>query len=95
MGDPVSWLVIEAGWEVVDANADRVGEVKEVVGDPGADIFSGLAVSPGLLRQTLHVPSESVGLIEQGRVHLTISSGDFDRLDEHQDSPPSEQFLAP
>lgn len=95
MGDPVSWLLIEKGWIVVEAEGDKVGDVKEVVGDTGADIFSGLAVSPGLLRPPLFVPAERVGLIEDGRVHLTISTDEFERLDEHQEPPPSEQFLAP
>jgi hypothetical protein len=33
VSDPVSWLVIEPGWEVVDANGEHLGRVEEVVGD--------------------------------------------------------------
>jgi hypothetical protein len=93
MSDPVSWLVIEPGWEVVDSAGDAVGKVHETVGDTGDDIFNGLAVSPGLLKPTRYVPAEIVGTIEEGRVHLTISSREFDRLDDHDEPPPSEQFL--
>ena len=34
MADPVSWLLIEPGWEVVDANGERIGKVDEVLGEP-------------------------------------------------------------
>ena len=94
MPDPVSWFVIERGWEVVDAQGNRVGDVREIVGDSGKDIFNGLAVGTGLLKRPRYVPSERVGLIEEGRVHLTILNDAFDRLEEHEDVPPSEQFRA-
>jgi hypothetical protein len=94
MGDPVSWLVIEPGWEVVGSDGEQVAKVDEVVGDTGKDIFNGLAVSPGLLKSARYVPSELVGTIEEGRVHLTIPSDRFDELDEHEEPPPSEQFRA-
>lgn len=92
--DPVSWLVIEPGWEVVDAAGESVGKVHEIVGDSGDDIFNGLAVSPGLLRPARYVPAEVVGTIEDGRVHLTISRQEVERLDDHEEPPPSERFLA-
>lgn len=48
--DPVSWLLVEPGWDVVGSDGKELGTVHEVLGDTGADIFDGLAVSPGLLR---------------------------------------------
>ena len=39
--DPVSWMVIEHGWSVVDAEGDEVGRIDEVLGDEDADIFNG------------------------------------------------------
>ncbi len=71
MSDPVSWLVIEPGWEVVGADGDSVGKVHEVVGDLEADIFDGLQVSAGVLGETRYVPAEKVGEITEGRVQLT------------------------
>ena len=72
MSDPVSWLVIEPGWEVVGADGASVGKVHEVLGDPGADIFDGLQVmSAGVLGETKYVPAEEVGEITEGRVQLT------------------------
>jgi hypothetical protein len=94
MSDPVSWLVIEPGWEVLGADGGQVGKVRETVGDTGKDIFNGLAVSPGLLKAARYVPAEVVGTIEEGRVHLTISPAQFEELGEHDEPPPSEQFRA-
>lgn len=73
MPDPVSWFVIEHGWEVVDAAGKRIGSVHEVVGDTSNDIFSGLSVSPGAFKHDVFVPAESVASIEEGRVRLSIS----------------------
>ena len=92
MADRVSWLLIEHGWEVVAADGERVGDVREIIGDTGKDIFNGLAVATGLLKRPRYVPAEAVGAIEEGRVHLTIGRHAFDGLDEHEDVPPSEQF---
>ena len=92
MADPVSWLLIERGWEVVGSDGRAVGEVDEIVGDTGKDIFNGLAVTTGLLRHAKYVPSEKVGTIEEGRVHLTIGADAFKQLDTHDEPPPSEQF---
>lgn len=71
MSDPVSWLLIEPGWEVVGADGASVGKVHEVLGDPEADIFDGLQVSAGVLSETRYVPAEEVGEITEGRVQLT------------------------
>ena len=70
MSDPVSWLVIEPGWDVVDANGEPVGKVEEVVGDRENDIFSGLRVAKSLLGKAELVPAENVGEITEGRVQL-------------------------
>ena len=95
MPDPVSWLVIEPGWEVIAADGDRVGDVREVAGDSGNDIFNGLVVSTGLLRTARYVPSEVVETIYEGRIELSIDHSAFDRLEDHEEPPPSEQFRAP
>ena len=42
--DPVSWLLVERGWPVLDANGDEVGRVDEVLGDEQSGIFHGLIV---------------------------------------------------
>ena len=85
MADPVSWMVIEEGWEVVAADGSEVGRVDEVVGDLDADIFTGLKVLTGVLGRLKYVPSESVGRIEDGRVALTLSRDDAHKLRDWKD----------
>ena len=92
--DPVSWLVIEPGWEVVAADGTELGSVHEVIGDTGKDIFNGLAVSPGLLRSSKYVPAERVANIVEGRVELDVSADEFERLDEHGEQPTSAELRA-
>ena len=82
MADPVSWKVVERGWDVVDSGGTRVGAIDDVLGDPEADIFDGLAVTEGLLKPTRYVPSEQVGEIVEGAVHLTIDADAFSDLSE-------------
>lgn len=83
---PVSWLLIEPGWDVVDSEGSGVGQVEEVVGD--RDIFSGLAVSSGLLGKPRWVPAELVAEITEGRVRLTVSGDAVDQLGEHEPGAP-------
>ncbi len=84
MSDPVSWLMIEHGWKVVDAGGEHVGRIEEVVGDTANDIFNGLAVSTGLLGKPRYVPAEQVGEITDGQVQLKLSGEHIERLDEHE-----------
>ena len=74
--DPVSWMVIEQGWSVVDSEGDDVGRIDEVLGDEDADIFNGLNVLTGALGKKTYVPAEAVGEIVEGRVQLTLTKDD-------------------
>jgi uncharacterized protein YrrD len=95
MADPVSWFLIEPGWNVVTSDGKEVAEVREVVGDTGADIFDGLVVVKGLLRRPKYVPAEDVKTIYEGRIELGLTAEQFDKLGEYDEPPPSERFLAP
>jgi hypothetical protein len=88
MADPVAWTVVERGWAVVASDGSEVGKVDEVLGDPEADIFDGFSVGAGaVLARPRYVPSESVGAIEEGTVHLTIDADGYGRLTPYE--PPS------
>jgi rRNA processing protein Gar1 len=63
--DPVSWLLVEPGWTVVDAEGSKVGKVDEVLGDEQTDIFHGLVVDG---REIL---AENVAEIREGEIRLT------------------------
>jgi hypothetical protein len=92
MSEPVSWLLIERGWKVEAADGSEIGSVEETVGDSGLDIFNGLTVATGLLRKARYVPSELVAEIREGQVQLSIDSDEVERLDEHEEPPPSQQI---
>jgi hypothetical protein len=80
VADPVAWTVVERGWEVVDANGEKLGHVDEVRGDPNADIFDGIVVTEGLLKHNRYVPSEQVGPIVEGEVQLALDKHEFAQL---------------
>jgi uncharacterized protein YrrD len=92
LSDPVSWLLIEKGWDVVGSDGKELGKVHEVAGDMSKDIFNGLAVSPGLLRKPRYLPAERVHTITEGRITVDLDAEAFDRLDEHGDVPPSAEI---
>ena len=76
MPDPVSWMMIEQGWSVVDSEGDDVGRIDEVLGDEEADIFNGLNILKGAVGTKTYVPAEVVGEIVEGRVQLTLTKDD-------------------
>ena len=85
MPDPVAWLIIEPGWEVVASDGEKVGVVDELLGDKNADIFDGLAVDPGLLKTAKYVAAERVGQIVEGSLTLDLTKAEFDELDDYED----------
>jgi hypothetical protein len=82
VSEPVSWFLVEPGWKVETSDGKHVGVVHEVLGDEDADIFDGLAVSPGRLKRPRYVPAETVREITEGRLSLSMSADAFERLDE-------------
>jgi hypothetical protein len=90
--DPVSWLLIERGWKVIDADGHEVGEVEETVGDSTHDIFNGLTIAKGLLSRGQYVAAEQVGEIVEGCVRLKLRSDEVERLPEYEEPPPQERI---
>ena len=95
MATPVAWKVIEQGWDVAAADGTALGTVHEVIGDSNADIFNGLAVSPGRLKGSRYIPSERVTEIVEGRVTVDIGVEEFEQLPEYEGVPPSLDILKP
>ena len=93
MADPVSWLQIEQGWNVVSSDAVIVGTVAQVEGDKQSDIFDGLAVQSEGRRQIVYVPGEQVGAIHPGQVTLKLASEAVGTLQPFQPSPPETKWL--
>jgi len=69
----VSWKAIEANAPVFSSEGEAVGKVSQVVGDPDADVFTGLAVSVDLLGSARLVPSEHVQSIWPDRVDVALT----------------------
>ncbi|HEX2293456.1 MAG TPA: PRC-barrel domain-containing protein [Gaiellaceae bacterium] len=95
-GDPVSWLMVEPGWDVVASDGSEVGRVESVVGDTSKDIFSGLAISSGLLAGLVEkpkfVPAERIRSITEGRIEVDLPPEAVDGLDDHAPAPPPEDL---
>jgi sporulation protein YlmC with PRC-barrel domain len=83
----VSWKALEPGAEVVSADGEAIGTLSRVVGDAEADVFTGLAVKPGLLSGERLVPSERVGAIWPERVEVRLSKDELDALPPFEDPP--------
>ena len=89
-GDPISWLQIEQGWNVVTSDGVDVGTVAQIEGDKHDDIFNGLAVESG--KQIRYIPGERVGPIFPGHVTLKIGSSDLGTLELFQAAPPETKW---
>ncbi len=92
MADPVSWLMIRPGWKVYAADGAEVGAIDEVAGDDGNDIFDGLAIATSAFGKPRYVPSEQVGQIFEGEVHLTLTHAQVDALGEYLEPPTSAEI---
>jgi hypothetical protein len=90
--DPVSWLLIEPGWHVVDASGGAIGKVEAITGDSNADIFDGLAVATEMLARPKYVPAEQVGTITDGTVQLKVDRSTFAALGEYEEPADSIQI---
>ncbi len=93
MTDPVSWLQIEQGWNVIASDGASVGTVAQVEGDPQSDIFDGLAVESQEPKQIRYVPGEQVETIHPGEVTLKIGSAAIGELEQFQATPPETKWL--
>ena len=88
MADPVSWLQIQQGWNVVASDGSSVGTVAQIEGDKQADIFDGLAVESGEPKKLCYVAGEQVGAIFPGEVTLKIAAAEAATLAPFQAAPP-------
>jgi uncharacterized protein YrrD len=86
--EPVSYLTLEAGTDVIAADGERVGVVEHVLGDVDADIFDGIVIdtsrAPGGLR---FVDAPEVSELRDDAVVLAVSSEEVDRLPKPAPNP--------
>ena len=89
--DPVSWLLIRAGWKVVSSDGDEVGHIDEVAGDDTEDVFDGLAVATSAFGKPRYVLATQVARITEGTVNLTLTRAQVEQLDEYLEPATSVQ----
>lgn len=83
----VSWKAIEANAEVLAEEDEPAGHVSRVVGDPDADVFSGLAVVPHALAGERFVAAERVIAIWEDRVKVDLTRETLEALPEYEEAP--------
>jgi uncharacterized protein YrrD len=83
----VSWKAIEGNAVVFSSEGEAVGKVKQVVGDTDADVFTGLAVSLGVLERPRLVPSERVRSIWPDRVDVDLTKSEIEALEDYEETP--------
>ena len=86
-GPEVSWKAIEENARVFSAEGKEVGKVTSVVGDPDADVFTGLAVSVNMLGRDRFVASERVAAIWPDRVEVAMTAPEIEQLADHEETP--------
>ena len=74
LGAPGSYLTLEPGTPVLFADGEELGRVARVLAEPGADIFEGIEVDPGLLARRRLVAADLVDEIYERGVALNIDS---------------------
>jgi hypothetical protein len=80
MSEPVSWLMVEKGWQVLDRDGVTAGHVMEVLGNEQLDIFDGLVIRHHRFDRKHYVPAERVARIVRGQVTLDLSESEIPDL---------------
>lgn len=83
----VAWKAIEADAKIVTAEGEEIGTISEVVGDPDADIFTGLSIDTDLFGPDRFVPAERVQAIWPDRVQVAVPASAAGDLPEYEEAP--------
>jgi len=89
VSDPVSWLLVRRGWQVVSSDGVSVGRIGAVRGEPVKDIFNGVVVRTKSAPPR-YIPAELIEKIVSDQVALELSAVEFEAV-----SPEKKRPLAP
>ena len=89
VSDPVSWLLVRRGWQVLGSDGVIVGRIGAVRGEPVKDIFDGVVVRTRS-EPPRYIPAESIERIVSGQVELRLSATEFEAV-----APEKKRPLAP
>jgi uncharacterized protein YrrD len=88
LGDPVSYLVLSDGTDVMSSDGRKVGTVEHVLADPDADVFDGVVVDmragPGGHR---FADAEQIASIHERGVVLSLDTAAAKALPEPAANP--------
>lgn len=83
----VAWKAIEEDAQVFSSEGEAVARVSRVVGDPTADVFTGLAVFVGAFGGERFIPAERVRGIWPDRVDVDLTKAQIEDLPKYEDVP--------
>ena len=86
MSEPVSWLLIRRGWQVVASDGTALGRIGAVRGEPTKSIFNGIVVRVNSAPPR-YIPSDLVSEIVSGRITLKLSAAEFEAVPPEQKPP--------
>lgn len=87
-GNPISYMVLQPGTDVVSSDGQTVGKVAHVLADEDADIFDGLVVDIQTGPGGVHfADSELVDEIYERAVVLTVPAAECDQLPKPAPAP--------
>lgn len=87
-GEPISYLSVSPGLDVISSDGDRVGEVEQVLSDEKTGIFDGMVIDtrlgPGGIR---FVDAPQVAECREKAVMLSVAAADIEDLPEPSPNP--------
>ena len=86
MSEPVSWLLVRRGWQIVASDGSVVGRIGAVRGEPTKGIFNGIVVRANS-SPPRYLPSELVREIVSGQVTLTLQAAEFEAVPPEKKRP--------
>lgn len=87
-GDPVSYLTLESGTEVLSSDGQRVAVVEHVLGDDATGIFDGLVIDIKLGAGGLRfVDAPDVAALRENAVVLAMSTAQVEELPKPEPNP--------
>ena len=87
-GNPISYMALEPGADVISSDGERVGRVEHVLADVETDIFDGIVIDTEAGPGGLHfVDAPECGDLYERAVLLKISAAEIQSLPKPTPSP--------
>ena len=82
---PEGRVVITEGAQVISSDDKHIGNVEQVIANSESDHVTHFVVGKGfLLKEHKLVPAPWVSSVEDGKIHLSVKAGLFERLPDYQ-----------